>query len=445
LSLHFFHAGRHAKAWHYSVLAGERALAKYAQGEAIEFLSRAAQSAAHTDIDSVEVAGVYERLADTRWLVGSPREAAEAYALARRHLNGDPVRLAGIIEKEARIDQRRRKHSQAMRRISRGLHGLDGIRGAGGEMARSLLARRYADSLFSQGRVDDALRWAETAAREAEESLDKDTLAKAYEVLNYIYAGSGREEPLPYGLMALQAYSELGNLRHQGWCLNNLAMQDFGAGRWNEALARFRQATALFRRIGDTAAEGNAIYNEAEILVRQGRYAEAADLLPDVVRIARAVEDDELVALALRETARSVAGSGDVDRAIALLDDARERFEALGEPSEVWGTDLVLVEVLQQAGRSAAAGERLDVLAVPDGPHAAFHRLVAARHLAEGRPDEARGLLRAGLAVAEEQADRLEQGRILHELSRITDDGDQRPMARRAVEMLDSIGVVQPG
>ncbi len=139
---------------------------------------------------------------------------------------------------------------------------------------------------------------------------DKDTLAKAYEVLNYIHAGSGRAEPFPYGLMALQAYVELGNLRHQGWCLTNLAMQDFSAGQWDESLAKFRRATDLFRRIGDTAAEGNAAYNEAEILVRQGRHSDAGGLLTDVLRIARAVEDEELVALAQRESARVLAGVG---------------------------------------------------------------------------------------------------------------------------------------
>jgi len=309
-------------------------------------------------------------------------------------------------------------------------------------MARSLLARRYADSLFSQSRVDDALRWAERAALEAEESLDKDTLAKAYEVLNYVYAGSGREEPLPYGLMALQAYTELGNLRHQGWCLNNLAMQDFGAGRWNESLAKFRQATGLFRRIGDTAAEGNAMYNEAEILVRQDRYAAAAELLPGVLRIARAVEDDELVALALRETARSVAGAGDVDRGVAVLEDARSRFEAIGEPTEVWATDLALVEVLQGAGREGEAAKVLDVLREPDPPQAAFHRVVARRHLAEGRTDEARERLHAALAVAQDDGDRLEQGRILRDLAALETDGPQPETARRAAEILNSIGVV---
>ena len=110
LSLHFFHAGRQERAWRYSVLAGERALTKFAHGEAIEFFARAAQSTQHhSEVQPAELGRVYELLAESRWLVGQPQGAAESYALARRHLRGDPVRLAGIIEKEARIDQRRRK------------------------------------------------------------------------------------------------------------------------------------------------------------------------------------------------------------------------------------------------------------------------------------------------------------------------------------------------
>ncbi len=361
LSLHFFHAGRHERAWHYSVLAGERALAKFAHGQAIEFFARAAQSSPHhAGAGPLEIARVYEQLADSRWLVGLPQDAAEAYALARKQLRGDPVRLAGIIEKEARIEQRRGQHSQAMRRISRGLHDLEGLAGQAAATARSLLARRYAFSRFNQGRVDDALHWATLAAREAEESVDKDTLAQAYEILNGIYAGSGREEPLPYGRLALQAYVELGNLRHQGWCLNNLATQDFTSGRWNESSENLRLATDIFRRIGDTAAEANTSYNLAELLVRQGRYAEAADVVPGVLRIARAVEDDELVALAQREQARIMAASGDVDGAVTQLHDARTRFELLGESSEVLASDLALVEVLQDAGRVAEASDVLD-------------------------------------------------------------------------------------
>ncbi|HEX2895414.1 MAG TPA: adenylate/guanylate cyclase domain-containing protein [Marmoricola sp.] len=437
LSLHFFHAGRHDKARHYSVLAGERALAKYAPGEAMEFFARAAQSSPHTETDPADDAAVQEKLADVRWLLGLPQQASDAYARARRSLRDDPVGRAGIIEKEARIDQRRRKHSLAMRRISRGLHDLEGIAGPAADAARSLLARRYADSRFRQGRLDDALRWAELAARYAEDSLDKSTLAAAYEVLNHIYAGSGREEPLPYGRLALQAYTELGDLRHQGWCLNNLAAQDVTAGRWDASLTDFERAAELFRRIGDTAAEGNAIYNRAEILVRQRRYVEALNLLPDVLRIARAVEDDELVALAQREQARALAATGDLERAVTLLHAARALFEALDEADEINGTDLVLAEVLQDSGRTAEARDMLASHA--DVPSAAYHRLIGRDHRLAGRVGEARTTLAAALADAEQAHDLLEQALALEQLAALGDTSGEA--GRRAREALASLGV----
>jgi class 3 adenylate cyclase/tetratricopeptide (TPR) repeat protein len=447
LSLHFFHAGRNEPAWRYSVLAGERALAKFAHGEAIEFFGRAAQLTAHHDsADPADVAAVFEKLGDSRWLVGLAEEAETAYAAARRHLRGDPVRLASVIEKEARIDQRRRKYSQAMRRISRGLHDLEGIRGPSAEVARSLLARRYAFSRFSQHRIDEAVRWGELAASAAEESLDKDALAQAYEMLNGIYAGSGRQEPLPYGRLALQAYVELGNLPRQGHCLNNLAVQAFTAGRWDEALADFRRATEVFRRIGDTASEGNAMYNQAEMLVRQGRYAEAADILPDVIRIARAVEDEELVGLAEREEARAVASAGDLPRARELLQGARDLFASLDQDDEVRATDAATVDVLQQAGLMDEARVLLEQLGLvdDDGPLAATtHRLWGRQRAAEGDLDLAQQELRAGLACAEAESDRYEQGMLLRELGAL--DGHpgspDEGAARRAREILDAMGV----
>ncbi|HEV2796719.1 MAG TPA: tetratricopeptide repeat protein, partial [Nocardioides sp.] len=446
LSLHFFHAGRHDKAYIYSLLAGERAVAKYAHGEAIEFYARAAQAGGNADAEPSALARVYEKLADSRWLVGLTGEAAEAYALARRNLRGDPVAIAGIIEKEARIDQRRRNHPVAMRRISRGLHGLEGLTGTAADIARSQLARRYADSRFRQGRLDDAFHWAQLAARYAEESVDKTTLAAAYEVLNHVYAGSGREEPYPYGRLALQAYTELGDLRHQGWCLNNLAAQDVTAGRWNESLADFRRAADLFRRIGDTAAEGNALYNQAEILVRQRRYAEAQALLPDVLRIARAVEDEELVALAERERARALAGSGALDDALALLSGARARFEALEEVDEVVSTDLVLAELLQDGGRSQDAG---DALATIDVEHrsATHQRLVGRDHVVGGRLDAARTAFATGLELAERDGDLLEQALVLVGLAQLDESqgAGEDPAGRRAEEALASLGVVPPG
>ncbi|MCF6378259.1 AAA family ATPase [Nocardioides KLBMP 9356] len=444
LSLHCFHAGRHEAARRYSQLAGERAMAKYAPGEAAEFFDRAARSCTSTSTEPAVVAQVYEKLADCRWLIGLTQEASDAYAVARRHLRGDPVATAGIIEKQTRIDQRRRKHPLAMRRISGGLRELEGVTGPPADAARSKLARRYADSRFRQGRVDQALEWAERAARYAEDSLDKETLAAAYEVLNHIYAGSGRDEPLPYGRLALQAYTELGDLRHQGWCLNNLAAQDVTAGRWAQSLADFRRAADLFRRTGDTAAEVNTVYNQAEILVRQRRYDEALDLLPVVLRTARAVEDEELVALAEREQARALAGTGALDRGLAVLALARARFADLHELEEVAGTDLVLAEVLQDAGRHDDARDVLDQVDDARRDAATYHRLVGRDHADAGRVGAARSAWATAVELADRDGDRLEHALSLEAIASLAGPADlvEDSPVRRAQEALDSLGVL---
>ena len=82
------------------------------------------------------------------------------------------------------------------------------------------------------------------------------------------------------------------------------------------------------------------------MLLRLGRLAEAEPLLADALGIARAVEDEELVALVLREHARTVAGEGRYDEALAQLDGALERFGALGSTADVTAVRVVQGETL---------------------------------------------------------------------------------------------------
>jgi class 3 adenylate cyclase/tetratricopeptide (TPR) repeat protein len=450
LSLHFFHAGRHQQAWHYSVAAGHRALAKLAPGEAADFFARAVQCVPRDgSVPAEELSEVHEHLADARYLTGLTDEATAAYAQARRQVPDDPVRQALLVEKEVRIDLRRRRFPQAMRRLTRGLHALEGIPGARADAARSLLARRYAHSRLSQGSIDEALRWAERAAHSAEESLDKRALAQAYEAFLAIHAASGRAEPLPYGRLALQANRELGDLTAQGHCLNNIAVQAYLHGRWEEALVCYREATQIFGRTGDTASEGNAAYNQAELLVRQGRFAEAGELLDEVLVIARAVEDDELVALAMREQARVVAGSGDADEAVDLLREAGRRFEELDEPDERLVTDVVLAEVLLDAERVDGCTEVLDTLPDDVDPEALpgvaprVRRLRGRVHAVHGRSDEAVAELLAGLGLAQRDHDRYEQALLLRELVGLgVHDAGAREGLGTYTEILASLGVI---
>ncbi|MFD1946677.1 AAA family ATPase [Nocardioides aestuarii] len=422
LSLHFFHAGDQERAWRYSVVAGTRAADQHSHAAASTFWGRAVAAVPRDgSVPPSQHAAVLERLADARFLLGDTVEASAAYAAARRLRADDPVAQALLVAKEVRIDVRRRRFPQAMRRLSEGLHRLEGVAGPEAEAARSLLTRRYAYNRYAQGRIDDALQWAEVAARHAEESADKTALAQAYEMLNGIYAGSGRPEPLPYGRLALQANRELGDLARQGHCLNNLAVEAFTHGRWDEALAQYREAADLFRRTGDAASEGNAAFNLAELLVRQGRHQEAADLLPEVLLVARGLEDHELVALALREQAQTVAAAGDPAGGLDLLARAREMFVDLGLEPELLVTDLVRAELVLRAGDVGAAGSLLDALASASGPEVAtsarWHRLAAAVARRRGDLATARERLSRGLELVGD--DGLEREGLRGELAEV--------------------------
>lgn len=447
LSLHFFHAGRYDDAWRYSVVAGRRALAKYANGDGIDFLRRAVVAArdAGTVADE-QLAGVLEQLGDALFRIGLAEDAAEAFTEARRHVRGDPLRLAVLAEKQAQVDQRLRRLSLSLRRITVSLRLLEGRDDRPARVARSRLARRYAFTRYWQGRTGEALRWAELAAHEAEQAVDKDALARAYEMLNAIHVGSRRPEPLPYGRLALQAYVELGNLPHQAHCLNNLGLQAFEADRWSEALDLYGQASRIFERVGDSANEGNVLYNHAEVLVRQRRYAEAAPLIARSLRIARSVSDRELVALVLREEARCASATGDHELAGRALRESRQLFEELGEADEVRASDLVLAELLLDDGRAGEAEAVLERLGVGPGDGGGSARTAGLRarlQLLRGQLDEARTTFHDALTLAERSGSRYERGLLLGHLAEVDRErgDDVSLLLEEAAATLGALGV----
>ena len=337
LSLHYFHAGRFDRAWSFARTAGDRAREKYANGEAIELLQRAVEAARRSagEVDAGEVAEVLEALGDVSHLAGRSTGAVEAYRSARRRRAGDPVGVARLLSKEARTQQRLGKVPQSLRLVRRSLASLQGVDGPAAAAIRSDLATRYALGRLRQSRHADALRWATLAAREAEASGDKPTLALAYNSLHAAHYYAGVEADVPYARLALLAYEELGDLAGQAHCANNLGVEALDAGRLAESAGYFARAREIFGRLGDEANEANATYNEADAMLRLGRYAEAEPLLHDALTIARAVGDEELVALVLRETGQVCLRLGRVHEARAHLADARLRFTALGLTQEL--------------------------------------------------------------------------------------------------------------
>ena len=358
LSLHYFHAGRFDRAWSYARTAGSRAQEKHANSEAIELLQRAVEAArrAAGDVDAGEVADVLEALGDVSHLAGRSTGAIESYRAARRRRGADPVAAARLLSKQARTQQRLGRVPQSLRLVRRTFASLDGVDGPAAAATRSDLATRYALGRLSQGRHAEALRWATLAAREAEASGDKPTLALAYNSLHSAHQRAGVAEDVPYARLALMAYEELGDLAGQAHCTNNLGVFALEADRVAESVSLFARAREIFGRLGDEANEANATYNEADAMLRLGRYAEAEPLLRDALGIALAVGDEELVALVLRETGQTSLRLGRAQEALTHLAHARTRFLELGLEQELAALDDAEREAQSAVEATTASG-----------------------------------------------------------------------------------------
>ncbi len=424
LSLHFLEARRFDKAWRYSTKAARHAAARFANQEAVDLFRRAVEAerrGPRGTVPAADLGAVLEELGDTWFAIGLPEQAADAYRRARRQLAEDPVWAARVVAKEARIDQRLRRLPQSLRRVSRALRTLEQEPGRWACSARSLLAMRYAISRLAQGRVEEALAWGHRAADDAEESVDKPTLAQAYATLHGIYVAVVREPPMPYGELALQAYTELDDLPHQADCTNNLAVSALDHNRWPEAAETFGRAAEIYRRIGDTQGEGLATYNRAEVLVRQGRLDQARPLLDETLLTARAVSDDELVGLVLRELGRIACRNGDLAGGLEAFAQAVAVFDEIDEPEEVPVTELAACEGLLLAGDAAGCLDRLAALPAPDDDALVpmLHRLRGTALLASGHRDAAAAELLAGLEAARDEDNRYEEALTRLGLARV--------------------------
>jgi tetratricopeptide (TPR) repeat protein len=220
------------------------------------------------------------------------------------------------------------------------------------------------------------------------------------------------------------------------------------AGRWNEAEQMFGRAAAIFTRIGDIANECNAVYNKADLLVRQGRFDEAEPLLRDVLRTARAVDDQELIALALREAARAYAGQLRFEQAHASFEEARARFTELGLGHELLTLDAAVAEARLRSGRPDNALALVDAVLKDTGAGATdllpmLRRLRASALIDLVRAEDAAVEVALGMDTRNGTDGGYERAMLLRAQSRVAAlQGRTEGGEREAARILDALGVV---
>ena len=177
-------------------------------------------------------------------------------------------------------------------------------------------------------------------------------LAHAYYLGHLAYTSLGSPKRNEVRELALPIYEELGDLLGQANALNNLGIDAYYEGRWDEALDFYSRSRAARERIGDVVGAATILNNIAEILSDQGRIEEAEAELREVRSICEAAGSRLMTAVADANLGRAAARAGRGDAARELLTAAIASLREIDAGSFV-------VEVQARLAEAAALRRRL--------------------------------------------------------------------------------------
>jgi class 3 adenylate cyclase/tetratricopeptide (TPR) repeat protein len=448
LSLHFSLAQRHTETWRFSLLAAERARAKFANADAAELFRRALEVAEQVPgLEPAEVGRVWEGLADVLELGGDYGEARLAYRQARARLRLEPDALAGLSLKEGRLRENEGHYAEALRWYERGLRRADELEGPARTLHRLRLSLGYAAARFRQGAFEECVEWVERVIEDARAAGALPDLAHAYYLGHLAYTSLGSPKRNEVRGLALPIYEELGDLLGQANALNNLGIDAYYEGRWDEALEFYSRSRAARERIGDVVGAATIANNIAEILSDQGRIEEAEAELREVRRICEAAGSLLMTAVADANLGRAAARSGRGDEARELLTAAIASLREIDAGSFVVEAQARLAEAALFAGdfegalSSADLAEAITGTSAPPAVQALLNRVRGQALRRLGRREEAAREFDESLRIARAGGMMYEVALTLDARSVLTPSDDDAAEARTILRALDVVRV----
>lgn len=402
LSLHFSAAGRHAKTWEYSTLAGQQALAAYSHADAIVFFERALKAASKAHAEPADVAKTAEALLDCSMRLGEFDRASKVLRLARRAARGDDWHLAALALKAAWICEWEGALDRATRWASQGRVEAARVEGERASAMRARSCARTARIYYVRGRMPVARKWAERALQES--STDLHAVAEAHQVLSWVETALGTDSGVDHARRAYEAYVKVGDLVGQGRTLNDQGIRAYFQGRWADALIHYTASRDAFEQVGSMWNAAVSSANVAEILLDQGHYGQALTILNEAMDIWRAAKAEPDIAFGLYLLARIAVAQSEFSYALSLYEDSRRYFSQAGELREVVLVDALVADALLASGEAAdalrAADEVLARIEQGDVATSLVHRVRGLALVRLGQEQEGEAAIRTALAAA---------------------------------------------
>jgi class 3 adenylate cyclase/tetratricopeptide (TPR) repeat protein len=403
LSLHYAMGHDHERAWRFACVAGQQALGSYANVEAAAHFRRAVDAARQAAVADDHLVDVLGLLGDAYEHAGNFPASLDAYRRACRHA-GAGITKAGLWLKCARARERSGQFTVALRDLRAAERA---IATDAREEAAALRAR--IDSFRAlvrqaQERPREAMAIAEQAARAAESAGDRLALARSLTVLDWARQVIGDPARGSTLLRARLLYEEIGDLEGQGNVTGEIGTNYYWDGLWDDAIASYERAAALFSRCGNPVQEAIAHTNIGEVLVNQQRLDEAEPMLRSACRVLRAAGFVDGATFGEVQLGRLLTGRGDPDAAEALLRPAYEELVELKQMHSALHAAAHLADCLIALKRPDDALALLDeVEAHVDSESSVFAPQASAARiralLAIGATTDAEAAWRAGMAT----------------------------------------------
>ncbi len=447
LSLHYSNAGRWPEAWAYSSLAGDRAREVHANLEAETFYERALSSAARLDtVDDRALAIVATRLCEVREHAGLFDGALDALRRARKLVGTEPVALADLHVRRARVLTRTGHLRAAYRETTRGYRLVETLSGAHAAAARARLSVYGSNILLAEGRPREAAVLAERAVGEAKAAGDRKELALAYVILDDAYLDLGRPEQAVYARTALEIYEQLGDVAGVAKVENSIGVRAYSEGAWDEALGAYTRSREAYERAGNEAHAATAAANIGEVLVSQRRFEQAEPILREAIRVQRAHGLAYAALFAEIQLGRLHVERGDLDAAVELLAQTHTEAIAMGIRVLAIEASVHLASARVRRGEAPLALELLDELERrPDDLVALFGAAIARARaealLTLGRLEESAASVEAGLVSARSHALPYDEAQLLLLRAEVVARGG--PSADVAAEVLEGQRLLQ--
>jgi len=265
-------------------------------------------------------------------------------------------------------------------------------------------------------------------AAETERLLGVRTSAGILNRLGVIYHLYGKyDQALAYYKQSLAIQQEIGDRSGEGTTLNNISQIYDSRGDYGTALSYLEQSLAIRQEIGDRSGEGRTLNNIGQIYQARGDYGTALSYLEQSLAIQQEIGDRSGEGTTLNNIGQIYQARGDYGRALSYLEQSLAIRQEIGDRSGEgrtlndmgttayslgdYGTALSYLEqslaIVQEIGDRSGEGTTLNNMATT-----AFSR---------GDYGTALSYLEQSLAIRQEIGDRSGEGTTLNNISQIYD------------------------